>query len=207
MAATSEQQARLAELRKQTKELGIQGLFTTVEGEGLSLDEMAIKMWELGYIEVPTRAALLDAMEREMELRKQRAASLADSGSDQSKQVRMLIKSPRYEFQWKHLLPFIVLAVISLVILKTAFENPRYPSPPFLSYWEVLLEAAQRFSMVLGLGALAMFCRGLILPGPNDFDEYQERKSRDMNWWYFFVSIAVTYSSLAFNRASLAIGW
>lgn len=68
MAVTPQQRTKLLELEEQASDAKIDGIFTTVPGQGLSPQKMAMAMWEQGLIPVPTVTALIEAMEKEMAL-------------------------------------------------------------------------------------------------------------------------------------------
>lgn len=68
MARDIRQSERFKELEKQADELDIEGLFAPT-GEGLTPEEMANKLWQLGCIKIPTVEELLAAIKREVDKR------------------------------------------------------------------------------------------------------------------------------------------
>jgi hypothetical protein len=67
---TPEQCARFSVLAGKTEMSQIESLFCSEDsGVGLQPEEMAMELWEFGYLPAPTVDALLDAMEREMQRR------------------------------------------------------------------------------------------------------------------------------------------
>lgn len=66
MPITPDQKARLVALAEKTKAHQIEGVFSAEPGQGLSPQDLALKLWELGYIPVPTVEALVEAMEKEV---------------------------------------------------------------------------------------------------------------------------------------------
>lgn len=66
MPITPEQRVRLVALAEKTKEHQIEGFFSAAPGQGLSPQDMALELWKLGYIPVPTVEALVEALEKEV---------------------------------------------------------------------------------------------------------------------------------------------
>lgn len=67
MGRDPEEAKRLRELERKALELGVDGVFTSGSGKGLSPEAMALEMWKAGYIAVPTVKALLDALDKNLE--------------------------------------------------------------------------------------------------------------------------------------------
>lgn len=61
MVRSVEQAEKLNKIMRQAEELGIDGLFTD---NGLTAEEMAHKLWELGYLKIPSVEEMITEVER-----------------------------------------------------------------------------------------------------------------------------------------------
>jgi hypothetical protein len=69
MQLTPEQCARFSVLAWKSETSQIESLLADHSGAGLPPQEMAMELWQSGYLPVATVDALLDAMEKEMHRR------------------------------------------------------------------------------------------------------------------------------------------
>ena len=75
MARDPEYNKKFKELEAQAGELGIEGIFAG-SGKGLTPEDMAIELWKLGYLKIPTVGELLIELERAIAKRKQKTLKL-----------------------------------------------------------------------------------------------------------------------------------
>lgn len=67
MTRDPEEAKRLRELKQKALELGIDGVFVSGAGKGLSAEAMALELWRVGKIPLPTVESLLDALDENLE--------------------------------------------------------------------------------------------------------------------------------------------